>query len=110
MKNRRFGSDLILKVITSIIIISWAALFAVVISAAGIPLASGITGYLQKLKGLVSPEINKISGLIMFIAVISVSGILINLFRLKRRSDKMRLSIVLSGIISAALLILINIK
>ena len=110
MKNRRFGSNAIIKVLSGISIFSWAVLVVIILFTAGNPVSSGIGVFLQKLKGADPVTMIKIYGVLMFTAFISFSGILVNLFRMKRRSDKLRFTLVISGILSVAGLIFMNMK
>lgn len=110
MKNRRFGSNVILKVLSGISIISWTVLAVIILYTAGNPVTSGIGVFLQKLKGAAPVTMIKVYGVLMFTAFISFSGIFVNLFRMKRRSDKLRLTPVISGILSVAGLIFMNMK
>jgi hypothetical protein len=110
MKNRRLGPDTIMNIITGISIVSWVILGAIfVMLAVGNPTSSGMA-VARAVKGAGQWTSNAIYGLLVFLVILSISGVLFNMLRLKRKSDKMRLTPIFSGILSIAGLILMNMK
>jgi len=111
MKDKRMGPDTIMNIITGISIISWIILGAIfVMLAVGNPTSSGMAASRPGLKGAGAWTMNAIYGLLIFLIVLSVSGILFNMLRMKRKSDKMRLTPIFSGFLSVVGLILMNLK
>ncbi len=110
MKNRRFGSDAIIRVFSGVSVISLAVLAVVILVTAGNPVSQGGELFLLKLKGAEPDALIRIYGILMFTAFTSFSGVLVNLFRMKRRFDKIRLTPLFTGIVSVAGLIFMNIK
>jgi len=107
MKNRRFGSGVMIKLFIGILIVSWAVLLVVILTTARNPVYGT---FLQRLKTAGHVTMIKIYGILIFTAFISFSGIIINLFRMKRRSDKLRFTFIFSCILSVAGLVLMNMK
>jgi len=100
-----------MNIISGISIISWVILGAIfVMLAIGKPTSAGMAAARVGLKGAGQWTNNAIYGLLVFLIILSVSGILFNLFRMKRKSDKLRLTPIFSGILSVLGLILINMK
>ncbi|HNX23898.1 MAG TPA: hypothetical protein PKG60_07590 [Spirochaetota bacterium] len=111
MKEKRIGPDTIMNIISGISIISWIILVAIFIMVAmSNPTSSGMAASRPGLKGAGPWTTNAIYALLVFLVILSISGILFNMVRLKRKSDKMRLTPIFSGILSIAGLIFMNIK
>jgi len=110
MKNRRLGPDTIMNIISGISIVSWVILGAIFIMVAVTnPTSSGMAASRPGLKGAGGWTTGAIYGLLVFLLVLSISGVLFNMLRMKRKSDKLRLTPVFSGILSAVALILMSI-
>ncbi|PKL15938.1 MAG: hypothetical protein CVV49_18825 [Spirochaetae bacterium HGW-Spirochaetae-5] len=110
MKNRRLGPDTIMNIISGISIVSWIILGATFIMVAvtnptSPTMAAGRPGF----QGAGTWTTSAIYGLLVFLLILSISGILFNMLRMKRKSDKMRLTPIFSGILSAFALILMSI-
>jgi len=111
MKNRRIGPDTILNIITGISVVTWIILGVIfVILAMGNPTSSGMAASRPGLKGAGEWTTTAIYGLLIFLLVLSVSEIIFNMLRMKRKSDKIRLTPIFSGILSVAGLIFMNFK
>jgi len=111
MKNRRLGPDTIMNIISGISIVSWIILGAIFIMLAiSNPTSGGMAAARSGIKGAGQWTSNAIFGLLVFLIILSVSGILFNMLRMKRKSDKLRLTPIFSGILSVFGLILINMK
>lgn len=111
MKEKRMGPDTVMNIISVISVVSWVILGVIfIVLAIGNPTSSGMAASRPGLKGAGNWTITIIYGLLVFLVFLSVSGILFNAIRLKRKSDKMRLTPVFSGILSIIGLILMNLK
>ena len=105
MKNRRLGPDTIMNIISGISIVSW-----IILGAIFVMLAVSNPSAMREVKRAGQWTSNVIYGLLIFLLVLSISGILFNMLRMKRKSDKMRLTPIFSGVLSAAALIIMNLK
>lgn len=111
MKNRRIGPDTVLNIITGISIVTWVVLGVVfIILAISKPTSSGMAASRPGLSSGVQLGTTAIYGLLVFLLILSVAEIIFNMTRMKRKSDKMRLTPIFSGILSIAGLIFMNIK
>lgn len=109
MKNRRMGPDTIMNIITGISVISWIIIGVIfIIVAVGNPTSSGMGR--PSLKGAGAWTGNAIYGLLVFLIILSISGIFFNMTRMKRKTDKMRLTPIFSGILAIAGIIFLSIK
>ncbi len=110
MKNRRLGPDTIMNIISGISIVSWIIIGATFIMVAiSNPTSSGMSASRPGLKGAGAWASGAIYALLVFLLILSISGFLFNMLRMKRKSDKMRLTPIFSGILSAIALILMSI-
>jgi len=111
MKNRRIGPDTILNIITGISIISWIILAVIfLILAMSNPTSPGLSAARAGLKSAGQWTTSAIYALLIFLVILSVSEIVFNMMRMKRKSDKMRLTPFISGILSVLGLIILNFK
>jgi len=111
MKNRRLGPDTIMNLISGISIVSWVILGVIFIMLAlKNPTSSGMAAARGGLKGGGQWTGDAIYALLIFLVILSVSGILFNTLRMKRKSDKLRLTPVFSGILSIVALVLMSMK
>jgi len=108
-KDKRLGPDTIMNIISGISIASWVILVIIFIMIAvsnpGSPTTSAIRSS-SKNAGWITTAIYV---LLVFLIIISASGIFFNMTRMKRKTDKMRLTPIFSGILSIIALILMNI-
>lgn len=111
MKERRIGPDRIINIISTISIIIWIIFLSVFILFAVVnPTHAGMAASRPALKGD-TLWLNKIIyGLLVVQVLLGVSGIIFNLTRLKRKTDRLRLVLVFSVVFGVIGLILINIK
>lgn len=110
MKNRRVGPDTVMNIISGICILSWIVLVVIfIIIGVSNPTSSGMAASRPGLKGASGNWISgAIYGLLVFLIVLSISGIMFNMMRLKRKTDKMRLTPVISGLLAVAGIIIFN--
>ncbi|MCL1864863.1 MAG: hypothetical protein FWF73_03530 [Spirochaetes bacterium] len=104
MKNRRIGPDTIMNIISGISIISWIIL-AVIFIIISVSNPSSIRTVGKSGSGWTT---NAIYALFVFLIILSISGILFNMTRLKRKTDKMRLTPIFSGVLSVIGLIVMS--
>lgn len=110
MKNKRIGPDTIMNLISGISIISWIVLGVVfIIIAVGTPSGGAAAAIRSGGKGTGWTR-NAIYALFIFLIILSISGILFNMTRLKRKTDKMRLTPIFSGILSIIGIIVMSMK
>ena len=109
-KNRRIGPDAIMNLISWISILSWVVLVVIfIILVVTKPSGSSTMAAVRSSRGG-GWSTSAIYGLLVFLILISVAGIFFNMTRLKRKTDKMRLTPIISGILSIIGLIILNIK
>ena len=106
MKNRRIGPDTIMNIISGISILSWIILVVIFIMIAvtnpgSNRLGGGIAGGWGK---------TAIYALFVFLIILSISGIVFNTTRMKRKTDKLRLTPIFSGILAVIALIVMSMK
>jgi hypothetical protein len=111
MKNRRRGPDFVIKLINWISGISWAILVAIflflIISN---PTSKGMSVSRPSLKATSTAWMsNAIYAFLIFLIILSIAGIVFNMTRMKRKTDKMKLTFFFSGILAIIGLIIINI-
>lgn len=110
MKNRRRGPDFIVKMIQWITAIAWAMLCGIFfIIVFGNPAARGMTLTREAAQGAppvwLSPLVYV---LFVFLIILSISGIIFNMARLKRKTDRMKLTFFFSGIFAIIGLIVMS--
>ncbi len=112
MKNRRKGPDFVIKVINWISGISWAILIMIfLILIITNPTSRGMSVSRPALKATSSAWMsNAIYGFLVFLILLSVAGIIFNMTRMKRKTDKIKLTFFFSGILAIIGLIIINIS
>ncbi len=110
MKNRRVGPDTVMNIISGICILSWIILFIIfIIVAVANPTSSGMAASRPGLKAAAGGWTSgAIYSLLVFLIILSISGIMFNIMRLKRKTDKLRLTPVISGLLAVAGIIVIN--
>jgi hypothetical protein len=110
MKDKRTGPDTVMNVISGISIVSWIILGIIFIMLAlGNPTSSGMAASRPGIKGAGQWTLTVIYVLLVFLIILSVSGVLFNMLRMKRKTDKIRLTPIFSGILSIIALIFMNI-
>lgn len=111
MKERRLGPDKIINLISTICIVIWIIFISVfVLFAIANPTHSGMAASRPVLTGS-SVWLNRIIyGLLVVQILLGGSGIIFNLTRLKRKTDKIRLTPVLSVILGILWLVIVSIK
>jgi hypothetical protein len=110
MKEKRTGPDTIMNIIGVISIVSWIILGSIFLMLAiGNPTSSGMAASRPGLKGAGQWTITAVYGLLIFLVIISTFGILFNTLRMKRKSDKIRLTPIFSVILSIIGLIIMSI-
>lgn len=99
MKERRVGPDSIVNMISSISIILWIVFLSVfILFAIANPTHSGMAASRPALKGGLLWLNRIIFGLLIIQVFLGVTGIIFNLTRLKRKTDRLRLTLVFSVI------------
>lgn len=110
MKEKRIGPDAIMNIISVISILSWVILGLIfLMTAIRNPTSSGMAASRPGLRGAGQWTISIIYIFLIFLTLVSISGIIFNMLRMKRKSDKLRLTPVFSLIMSIIGLILLNI-
>lgn len=112
MKNRRRGPDFVIKLINWISAISWGVLASVfLILILSNPTSKGMSVSRPSLKGTSTAWMsNIIYALLVFLILLSVAGIIFNMTRMKRKTDKMRLTFFFSGILAIIGLVVISVS
>lgn len=112
MKNRRRGPDFVIKLINWISGISWGILATVFLFLIlSNPTSKGMSVSRPSLKGTSTAWMsNVIYALLIFLILLSISGIIFNMARMKRKTDKMKLTFFFSGILAIFGLIIISIS
>jgi hypothetical protein len=101
MKEKRMGPDVILKIISGIIIASWLILAVIfILLALGNPTSPGFQLSRPGVKGIGTWTSGLIYTLLIFLFLLSVSAIFFNIFRLKRKTDHMKLTPIFSAILA----------
>lgn len=99
MKDKRIGPDTIMNIVSGISVVLWVIIVTVIILfAIANPTNAGMSASRGGLKNSGQWVTSVIFGLLVIQVLLSVSGIIFNMMRLKRKSDHMRLTVVLSAI------------
>jgi hypothetical protein len=107
MKNKRVGPDTILKIVSGISIALWVIIAAVILLfAISNPTQPGMAAGRPGLKGAGQWATNLIYGLLVIQVFLSISGIIFNVTRLKRKTDRIKLTPVISAILGIACILL----
>ena len=111
VKNRRIGPDTIMNLISWISILSWVIIGVLfIILAVTNPSGSSTMSAIRGGKVGGNWSTSAIYLLLVFLILLSVAGIFFNMTRLKRKTDKLRLTMVFSGILSIIGLIIMSVK
>ncbi len=109
MKNRRRGPDFVIKMIDGISAISWivlAIVFLILIMTN--PTSKGMSVSRPALKATSTAWLsNFVYILLVFLILLSITGIVFNMTRMKRKTDKMRITFFFSGILAVIGLIVV---
>lgn len=110
MKERRIGPDKIVNAISTISVFIWI-IFALVfiLFAIANPTHSGMAASRPALTGNTVWVDRIMYGLLIFQVLLGGAGIFFNLTRLKRKTDRLRLTLVISVVLGIFWLILINV-
>lgn len=111
MKEKRRGPDTILNIISVISIILWLIVGTVIILfAMSNPTNAGMAAGRPGLKNPGTWVKGLIYGLLIFQIFLSISGISFNLMRMKRKTDHVRLTHVLSAVFGIICIFLLAVK
>ncbi len=100
MKNNRVGPDTVLNIVSGISIALWVIIAVVVILfAISNPTQPGMAAGRPGLKGAGQWATNLIYGLLVVQIFLGISGIIFNVTRLKRKTDRIKLTPVISLIL-----------
>lgn len=110
MKDKRIGPDTIMNIVSGISVVLWVIIITVIILfAVANPTNAGMSASRGGLKSSGQWVKSLIFGLLVIQVLLSVSGIIFNMMRLKRKTDHMRLTVILSAIFGITGIILIMI-
>ena len=110
MKNRRIGPDTIMNIISGISILSWVILVVIFIMIAVTNPGSQVTAAIRAGGKAGGWGKTAIYALFVFLIILSISGIVFNMTRMKRKTDKIRLTPIFSGILAIVALIVMSMK
>jgi len=112
MKNRRRGPDFVIKMINWLSAASWVILIIVFFSLIMTnPTSKGLSVSRPALKASSTAWLSNILYILfIFLILLSVFGIIFNMSRMKRKTDKLRLTFFFSGILAIIGLIVISIS
>jgi hypothetical protein len=111
MKNKRLGPDFIIKVIERITLISWLIFFTVLGIMINVnPALRGMALVRMPSRQISEGWLALLYLMLIILIIINVSGIIFNARRLKRKSDHMRLTFFISGILAVVMLAIISVK
>jgi hypothetical protein len=102
MQNKRRGPDFVIKVINTISGVSWILIFLVFlfISMAK-PKFQGFSRGMGTIQGSWDAALlNVVAGLLVLLIALSAVGIIFNFLRMKRKTDRIRATLVLSGVLA----------
>ncbi len=102
MQNKRRGPDFVIKVINTISGVSWLLIFLVFlfISMAK-PRFEGFSRGMGTIHGTWDSNLLAVvAGLLVLLVALSAVGIIFNFLRMKRKSDRIRATLVLSGVLA----------
>jgi hypothetical protein len=104
MKEKRIGPDRIVNLISGISILSWIVLALILVAISIRNPSSSLTASVRPsfFSGAGDWAGALVNGLLFFLVLISLSGIIFNKMRLRRKTDRMRLSLIFSAIFAVA--------
>jgi len=102
MINRRRGPDFVIKVINGIAGFAWICIFLIfVFVAMAKPKLQGFSRGMGAITGGWDTSwLDVVFFLLVFLVLLSVIGITFNFMRMKRKSDRIRATLVLSGVLA----------
>ncbi len=102
MLNRRRGPDFVIKVINGIAGTAWVFIFMIfVFISLAKPKLQGFKKGMGAIKGAWDTGwLDVVFFLLIFLVVLSVLGIVFNFTRMKRKTDRVKATLVLSGILA----------
>ena len=102
MQNKRRGPDFVMKVINSISGVSWILIFLVfVFISLAKPQFQGLGRGMGAIQGSWDTALlNVVAGLLVLLIALSAVGIIFNFLRMKRKTDRIRATLVLSGVLA----------
>ncbi len=111
MKNRRREPDFIVKIIQWITAIAWIMLCGIfLVIVIGNPAAKGMTLTREAAQGSPPPWLSPlVYVLFIFLVILSITGIIFNMARMKRKTDRMKLTFFFSGIFAIIGLLIMSI-
>ena len=110
MKNRRYGPDFIIKAIGWISLISWIVLIVIVgVLMTLNPALRGMMLVKMPARQISHGWLIIIYSMFILLIIINIAGIVFNFTRLKRKTDRMRLTFFFSIIFALIGLIIISI-
>ncbi len=103
MQNRRRGPDFVIKVMNYISGTAWVMIFAIfVFVSMAKPKFQGFKRGMGAIHGSWDTDLlSVVFGLLIFLVLMSVIGIAFNITRMKRKTDNIRASLVISGIVAS---------
>ncbi len=102
MINRRRGPDFVIKVINVIAGSAWICIFMIfVFVALAKPKFEGFRRGMGAIQGGWNAGwLDIVFFLLVFLVLLSIAGIVFNFMRMKRKTDKIRATLVLSGVLA----------
>lgn len=110
MQNKRRGPDFVIKVINTLSGVSWVIIFLVIIFISiAKPKFQGFSRGMGTIQGTWDASLlGIVAVLLVLLIALSVVGIIFNFLRMKRKTDRIRVTLVLSGVFALmGLLILV---
>ena len=112
MKNRRKGPDFVINIINWISVVIWIIIAIVIVLLMFLkPTSAGMQMSRPVLQTSSSKAMSSaVFAFLVIQLIMSVSGIIFNLTRLKRKTDRLRVSLVLSGLFAIIGIIIMSVK
>jgi len=112
MKNRRKGPDFVINMIKWISIAIWMIIGIVVILLIFTnPTSAGMQMSRPTLQTTTSKAVSSLMfSLLVIQLIMSVAGLVFNFTRLKRKTDRLRISLVLSGLFAIIGIVIMSVK
>lgn len=112
MKNRRKGPDFVINVINWISVVLWIIIAVVIVLLMFMkPTSAGMQMSRPVLQSTSSKAMSSsIFTLLVIQLIMSIAGLVFNFTRLKRKTDRLRISLVLSGLFAIIGIIIMSVK
>lgn len=112
MKNRRKGPDFIINMIKWISIVIWLIIgIVVILLMVSNPTSAGMQMSRPTLQTTSSKAVSSaMFSLLVIQLIMSVSGLVFNFTRLKRKTDRLRISLVLSGLFAIIGIVIMSVR